>query len=92
VVGLEARTHKIANGDIDPTSASAHFADSGRTSPEVREVPKTDSCSAAKNRYSISVSARSKNFSGIVRSIASPDVWMKRFELRPLDRLATSDA
>ena len=51
VVGLGARTHKIANGDIDPTSASAHFADSSRTSPEVREVPEADICSRSKLHF-----------------------------------------
>jgi hypothetical protein len=82
----------LPSRDFCSTAALLLKPDIARRDWDGRKVPKTDSCSAAKNRYSISVSARSKNFSGIVRSIASPDVWMKRFELRPLDRPATSDA
>jgi hypothetical protein len=52
-------------------SALAHFADSRRTSPEVREVPIPDLSNRSKTRaYSITSSARASSVSGTVRPSA----------------------
>ena len=55
--------------DIDPTSALGPFADSSRTSPEVREVPIPDSCSAA-HLHSLTSSASASSVGGTRRKPA----------------------
>jgi hypothetical protein len=43
---MSARGQIGSFGDVGSMSALAHFADSSRTSPEVREVPLAESCIA----------------------------------------------
>src|SRR5262249_48992753 len=44
---MSLQGHDPSFGDVGSMSALAHFADSSRTSHEVREVPEADSCVAA---------------------------------------------
>src|SRR5580693_1647492 len=63
----ELATDKFGQTVYQSMSGLPHFADSGRTSPEVREGPTTDSRSAAnKFDHSITSSARAKSVGGIV--------------------------
>src|SRR5205823_677311 len=60
----------VGQAAVWPMSAFHPEADIKRTFLEVRFVPEADSCSVAKDRYSITSSASDKNDSGIVRPSA----------------------